>query len=137
MSRISRLFIAAAGALAAIARGGATLGGEDAAFLMQRHDSPPPEEKRARKKFRDFRRMAGRVARTHFLKRDARGPRWRGYLLPHSAPMAIAIVRDENGKRQYKPALDPAKPPKGTVRIEHINGFGQVVRRERVAGESA
>jgi hypothetical protein len=128
-----RVLSMAALALAAISRGGATLTARMAELVRQPHETPPPEQKRERRAYQHLRRLAGRAARSFFLKQDRAGPRWRAYRLPHSAPTSVAIVRDATGKRTYnRGTFSHAKPPEGTVRIEYLNGFGQVVRRVRL-----
>jgi len=68
---------------------------------------------------------------------DSRG-RHGAHAKPHGSPLFIAISRTPSGRRYHQCATrDQALNHKPYV-IEHVNGWGQVTRRERFpAGASA
>ena len=70
----------------------------------------------------DGRALARKVARA---RRDRR---W-----PHSTPTVIAICRSRNGRKYYQCATRDQAIAHAPYLIEHVNGWGQVTRRERLA----
>jgi hypothetical protein len=129
MSRVAVLFGALAAALRAATTSGAEIPRAAAALLHQRHDVPKAGTDR--RAFTRFQRVASRASKTHFIKRDAAGATWRACRLPHSAPMVVAVYH-EGGRRRYKQFRSRADVTGAPAVLEHVNGFGQVTKRERL-----
>ncbi len=78
-----------------------------------------------------FRLLRGRQGAATRRQKRAYADRMR----PHSSPMVIAICRAPDGGRRYHQcATRDQAIAHGPYLIEHVNGWGQVTRRERSKG---
>lgn len=132
MSRLLALAASVAGLMTDISRGAARVIPRPVMDFIGA-DRESPHRERERRAMNRLRFAAVRAGKDHFLKLDRAGSRWRSYRKPHAFPQYLAIARDGQGRRRYHycNTRDQALTHH-PYRIEHLNGHGQVTRRELV-----